>query len=260
MELEFVPLLHIQRDLYNQPRGMDRFRAYMRTMVGGKTGDVELPLGAMNPMAREHVPALLDNLLELRADGIGAAAVASAGPELADEPGRFRAGLVVADDVRGAWTNRYATEFSHRFEDTALYKRGWVVGILWASERPTERSIRESILTALYRAAYIQHHGTARTLANMLAQEGLVMALAGCVEPALEADDLAYTRDVIAPFLQATDRPTVMACLFGDDAAHAFGYLPQGLSHRAGLALALYQARSNPQLHLTAGRPRAGRR
>ena len=152
MELEFVPLLHIQRDLYNQPRGMDRFRAYMRTMVGGKTGDLELPLSAMNPMAREHVPALLDNLAELEADRIGAAALESARHELADEPGRFRAGFVVADDVRGAWTNRYAAEFSHRFEETALYKRGWVVGILWASEIPTERSVREAVLTAIYRA------------------------------------------------------------------------------------------------------------
>jgi hypothetical protein len=34
-----------------------------------------------------------------------------------------------------------------------------------------------------------------------------------------------------------------MACLFGDVAAHALGYPPQGLSPRAGLALALYDAR-----------------
>jgi hypothetical protein len=120
MELEFVPLLQIQRDLYSLPRGMERFRAYVRTMVDANTGELELPLVAMNPMAREHVPALLDNLLELQADAIGGAAVASACHELADEPGRFRVGLVLADDVRGAWTNRYAAEFSHRFEETAL--------------------------------------------------------------------------------------------------------------------------------------------
>jgi hypothetical protein len=35
-----------------------------------------------------------------------------------------------------------------------------------------------------------------------------------------------------------------MACLFGDRAAAALGYPPQGLSDRAGLALALSQART----------------
>jgi hypothetical protein len=244
MELTFVPLLQIQRDLYNLPRGMDRFRAYIRTMVDASTGDLDLPLVAMNPMAREHVPALLDNLIGIRADDVGAAAAASARHELVDEPGRFNVGLVVADDVRGGWTNRYAAEFSHRFEDTALYKRGWAVGILWASEAQTERSVRETVLTAVYRAAYIRRHGTATTLADMLMQEGRVMARAGCLDPALDADDLAYTRAVVAPLSAATDRATVMACVFGDAAANALGYPPQGLSPRAGLALALSEARS----------------
>jgi hypothetical protein len=58
---------------------------------------------------------------------------------------------------------------------------------------------------------------------------------------------MTYTREVLEPVLQATDRATIIACLFGDDAANALGYRPQGLSHRAGLALALYQARSNRQ-------------
>jgi hypothetical protein len=240
MELTFVPLLRIQRDLYTLPRGMDRFRSYIRTMVDASTGDLSVPLVAMNPMAREHVPALLDDLLGIRADDIGQSAVTLAGHDLADEPGRFKVGLVVADDVRGAWTNRYAAEFSHRFEETALYKRGWIVGVLWASELPTEHRVRETVLTAIYRASHVQQHGTATTLAEMLAQEGRAMARAGCVDPALDADDLAYTRAVIAPLLAATERATTMACLFGDAAAGAFGYAPQGLSPRAGLALALH--------------------
>jgi hypothetical protein len=248
MELEFVPLLQVQRDLYGLPRGMERFRAYLRTMVDPNTGDLELPLVAMNPMGKEHVPALLDRLLELQADDVGDAAVASVREQLRDEPGRFRVGLVVADDARGGWTNRYTTEFSHRFEGVALYKRGWVVGLLWSSETPAQTTIREEILTAIHRAAHIQRHGAAKSLSSMLAQEGVAMAMAGCVEPRLDPDDLTYTRQVLEPLLDATDRATVMACLFGDDVANTLGYRPQGLSHRAGLALALHQARSNQRL------------
>ena len=57
-------------------------------------------------------------------------------------------------------------------------------------------------------------------------------------------------RTVIAPHLEASDRATVMACLFGDTAATALGYPPHGLSERAGFALALHDAR----IRLTAGR------
>lgn len=244
MDLEFVPLLQVQRDLYELPRGMERFREYLRTMTDPETGDLALPLVAMNPMGKAHVPALLDRLLELRADDIGATATAAASDRLRDEPGRFKVGLVVSDDLHGGWTNRYASEYSHRFEEMAIYKRGWVTGVLWTGDVPSASTVREEVLMSVHRAAYIDRHGPAQRLSQMLAQEGEAMASAGCTDPALAADDLAYTREVIEPLLEATDRATVMACLFGDEAANMFGYRPQGLTHRAGLALALHEARS----------------
>jgi hypothetical protein len=76
MEFDFVPLLQVLRDLYAMPRGMERFQAYIHTMTDADTGDLKLPLVAMNPMGRDHVPALLDELLALQADEVGAAAVA----------------------------------------------------------------------------------------------------------------------------------------------------------------------------------------
>jgi hypothetical protein len=94
----------------------------------------------------------------------------------------------------------------------------------------------------IFRAAYVLEHGAAVNLAGMLAQEGHIMAKAGCSEPSLDAADLDYTREVLRPYLQATDLPTLIPCLFGDIAAHALGYPPQGLSLRAGLALALSEA------------------
>jgi uncharacterized protein YjaZ len=100
------------------------------------------------------------------------------------------------------------------------------------------------VLTAIYRAEHLRTHPEPQTLGEMLDQEGYAMARAGCTTPALDDEDLAYTRAVIAPHLGATDRATVIACLFGDPAAIALGYPPQGLSERAGLALALSEARA----------------
>jgi hypothetical protein len=152
VDLEFVRLLRVQRDIYRLPRGMERFREYLRTMVDAGSGDLELPLVAMNPMGKEHVPAMLDLLLNMGADDLGEAAVASAAPGLVDVPGRFRVGLVVADDLKGGWTNRWASEFGHRQGSPPLHKRGWAVGLLWTSEpEPTQAAVHEEVLTAIYR-------------------------------------------------------------------------------------------------------------
>ena len=112
------------------------------------------------------MPALLDELLAFDADGVAARAIAEAAPKLAHLPGAFKIGLAIADDLKGGWTNRYASEFSSRFEIKPILKRGWLTGVL-------------------------------------------------------------------------------MMCLFGDETAHSLGYPPQGLSPRAGFALALHEARVN---------------
>jgi hypothetical protein len=81
-----------------------------------------------------------------------------------------------------------------------------------------------------------------RTLQEMLDQEGYALSMAGCKQPTLDPDDLAYTREVIASYLSTQDYPTMIACLFGDRAAYELGYRAQGLSDDAGLALALHKA------------------
>jgi hypothetical protein len=78
----------------------------------------------------------------------------------------------------------------------------------------------------------------------MLGQEGWVMAKAGSTEPLLDEDDLAYTREVLSPCLDAGDVRTAVECLFGDVAAASLGFTKRGLSPRAGLALALHDCRS----------------
>jgi len=244
MSIEFLPLLQIQRDLYKEERGVGRFQTYLRTMIDSRTDDLKLPLVAMNPMGKDHVGALLDEWLELDADGVAAETLDAIAPEVCGLTGDFKVGLVISDDLHGKWTNRYSSEFGHRFRERALYKRGWIVCILWTSESPSLTALREEVRTAVYRAAIIQERGEARTLREMLDQESAAMVRAGCTGPSLDDDDMAYTGDVITQYLDTTDHPIVMACLFGDEAVKALGHAPLGLSHRAGLAWALRNARS----------------
>ena len=243
MTLEYMPLLQVQSDLYALPRDRTRFEAYLATMTDGRTGDLALPLSAMNPMGKEHVPALLDQYLAAATDAQAARAVKACEPSLERIPGSFRVCLVIADDAKGGWTNRYTTEFSHRFESRAMLKRGWVVGLLWTSEPAAAETAVLEVLASVHRAAWIGLHGDPRSLGDMLAQEGWAMCRAGCTEPTLERDDLDYTRNTLAPYLEASDRATLVAGVFGDQAARALGYPPHGLSERAGLALALHDER-----------------
>ncbi len=69
MELELLPLLHVQRELYAMPRGMERFNAYLKRMTGSSADDIEFPpLVMMNPMGKEHCLAAVDHLIAIGAE------------------------------------------------------------------------------------------------------------------------------------------------------------------------------------------------
>jgi len=100
MNLDYVPLLKIQRELQGLPRNLERFPQYLRTVLN--EDEVELPpLMIANPMGKDHVTALLDALLALDADGVAARAAAEASARLADVPGEVKTSVVVADEMMG---------------------------------------------------------------------------------------------------------------------------------------------------------------
>lgn len=243
MNFDYIPTLQIQRDLYAMPRGFERFWEYIATMVDPETHDLKLPLVAMNPMGKDHIPALLDQFLAFDADGIAAKVTVDVQAKLLECTGEFKITTVISDDAQGAWTHRVFNEFGHRFQSKPIFRRGWLTVILWTSEAPDPLLLRQNVAATLYRGAYLCEHGFARTLAEMMRQEGYAMALADCATPALEADDLDYTRQVIEPLRNSTDQATQIAALFGDEAARSVGYPPLGLSQRAGLALALTEGK-----------------
>ena len=149
---------------------------------------------------------------------------------------------MLADDARGGWTNRYTTEFAHRYKDSANHKRGWLTGLLWSSEPADLRVVAREAAAAVCRFARIQVRGYPVTLEECMQQSGLVATQAGSDAPMYDDDELHYTREVLAPFAQSTRPADVIPCLFGDRAAAELGYPPLGLSPRAGLALAAHEA------------------
>lgn len=238
MQLEHVELLQIQRDLHDIPRGMGRFQEYLRVMTGG-TGDILLPpLNIMNPMGREHVAEQLGQLIAMGAEQIAAKAVRQTEAQLTHLEGKLRHGFGIADDLHGGWTNRYSSEASFHFTNDAALKRGWVGTILWVSDTPNSDHIYQEVVRSIYRATEIQQHGLAKSLQQLMRQEGRAAVSAG-IFPHLDDEEIAYSREIIQPYLQSTSYPIWFAAMYGDKAAATFGYTQLGLSPRAGFALAI---------------------
>jgi hypothetical protein len=246
MTITHVPLLQIQHDLHERPRNMARFYEYLRTIFGGDVSEENdtphlVPLIAMNPMGRTHVNERLEQLLALGAEAIAADAVAEAqqrlAPRLAEYPGDYQHGLVIIDDLGGAWSNRFVLE-TGRFAEVKLDKYRWFSSGLFVSDEPTPALVRQSVLSGIYRTLYLDRHGAPKTLRPMMVQEGQTGAFAG-IAPPLDADDLAYSREVLQPYLDSDHYPTCMAALLGDEAARTLGYQPLGLSAYAGIAVAI---------------------
>jgi hypothetical protein len=247
MAVEHVPLLKIERDLHDIPRGIERFQAYLKTLVNDDGDDVRyLPLVAMNPMGREHVTSRLDELLAIDGDTRAAQAIVEATSRLGELGFDLKHGLVVVDDVRGGWTNRTSVDFGLRFSIQLPFKRPWVTTIWWVSETPTAQRIREAVLTSIFRLHHVHQQGTPKTLRQMMRQEGAAGFFAG-LKPRYDEEELDYTRHVIEPILDTTDYGVQIAALYGNNAASSLGYAPLGLSDNAGLDLALADAFSRPQ-------------
>ena len=245
MSFSHIPLLQIQRDLYDLPRTQVRFERYLELMTQG-TDEMVLPLSVTNPMGKAHVAQTLDALLELDAEGIAAQAVEDAARRLEPRSGRQHA-LVVADDTQGGWTDRYLTELTHRSDVQVKAMKRWTVTLLWTSEQVTSERVREEVAAQLYRTYHQERSGAPRTLQEWLAQEGAALAFAG-VEPWLEVDDLRYSSSVLQPYLESTKTPDIFACLYGDEAAVSVGYPALGLPVRAGFAVGLIAQRCETSL------------
>ena len=55
MSFELLPIIDKMLDFYQNPRNSDRFQVYLKMLQGDTKGDLVLPIGGFNPMAKEHI-------------------------------------------------------------------------------------------------------------------------------------------------------------------------------------------------------------
>lgn len=244
MRLALIPTLNLQRELLSQPRTMERFYNYLAIITGGGD-DIVTPIVSLNPMGREHNVVKIDELLAIDAEDVAAEALAEANARVAHLELVRRLSLVVTDNLGGLWSNRHLIEFAgcypQKLPKKKVIGKGFYEVNVLVSETWTTSAVRALVLRSAYRLAHMHVHGLPKTLGAVMRQEGRAMRFAG-MTPTLPDDDLDYSRHVLGPHLSATETPILMTALFGDEAAHAFGYPPLGLSPRAGMEVALAEA------------------
>jgi hypothetical protein len=179
MAFELVPILDQMSALYEKPISVARFQDYLRLLTGGRNDNLELAIGAYNPMAKAHVPAKLNELRRLNAEQLAAQVLQRLNDQLPLPADRtLKVVLNLADDLLGGWTNGHTTDFDSKFRNGPLLKRNFCTPIFWTSEDFTEEKITQRTLAYCARTIYQLQHSHPVTLAQHLAQEVFVAQLA----------------------------------------------------------------------------------
>jgi hypothetical protein len=248
--VNYVPLLEKQLEIYAIPRGEARFQEYISAVVDITGENVDtFPLVAMNPMGKEHCSELLAVYLGLNAEETAHEEILNWPLNVGSDRDTLKVSLVLVDDAHGGWTNRIDYECKVRTTLAAvLNKYHWLSVMLWTSETPSEKLVRESVRGMLARAEYVLKHGDPKNLREILTQEGYVQNKSEVHHEILSGEEVEYTRNVLEPHFETDKMSVVVAALFGDAGAASLGYPPLGLEANAGLRLAVSQ--SSTAVHL----------
>jgi hypothetical protein len=223
IEIRSYRCLEKVRELYRLPRTFERFASYLN-LVRVETGTEALPLSKLNPMAKEHALVYVEELLAMGAEDRVFAAARDAASRL-DGDDELKVLLVLMDDAKGGWTNRYFAEFAHHYENKYEVAHGWATVAVWTAEVPTDALLRARAFESVYRTIDERRNGPVRTLCEILDREIRTQRFAGMVSP---YEDAAY-RAKIAPYLDSHAAPVVMTALYGDAAGATLGYPPLGI-------------------------------
>jgi len=195
-------------------------------------------------------------LIAIKAEDIARSACEQISREL-DSKDSFRVMLVVVDEPKNGWTQRFLTDADWRFSDkiALLPKKSaqkrfdrWVVVNLWTIDSDmnlsvvTQGAIVRLTRAAIFRAYFQRQFGFPKTLADAMRQEGQALNFAK-EAVTLQLEELELSSAVMNPYLNSSDFSVIFAAMYGDTAAISVGYQALGLKPMAGFAVAQNETR-----------------
>jgi len=230
MKFELVPILSIMEELYSQPISGDRFQAYLDKLQGASKGDLSLPIGGFNPMPKTHILQKIQALKNLQAESLMNQTLETLNAKIESSSSKtIQVVLNLADDLHGAWTNFYTTDFDSKFKLNALVSRNFCTPYFWTSEVYNEAMLINRTLAYAYRTIYWLKHQKLKTLKDYLAQEVFVHQQMDSPSLDMAEEDFLSLEQFYKEHNQEEDYSILFNFFYGDEASSSLHYPTYGI-------------------------------
>ena len=217
IQFELLPTIDIMVDLYEKPRDVARFQAYLKLLQGGTKGDLAIPISGFNPMAKPHLLEKLSELKAIQAETIVEKTLFDLNRQFkpAKKAPVFKVALNVLDDSKGGWTNRFTSDYDSKFKMNALVKRQFCTPIFWSSEPYSEALVQQRTLECAFRTIHWLNHSKPCTLKEHVEQEKFAAQKSRVV--------FAKAADFYAKYCESDSYHIIFNFLYGDEASKSLG-------------------------------------
>jgi hypothetical protein len=244
MKFELLPTIDLMYELYEKPRSIERFNEYLKTLQGDSKGELIMPVGGFNPMAKEHILDKLTTLKNLSAEKIMQEALADLNQKFKNKASErtFKVALNLSDDLKGGWTNRYTSDYDSKFKINALVQRGFCTPIFWTSESFYSDLIQERTLEYAYRTIYWLDKPKPLTLEAHLAQEIFVAQNINYANQVMPSD-FSKTEKFFKQNMNSDNYQLIFNFFYGDEASQSLAFVTYGIAEEInGFEYAKYLA------------------
>lgn len=224
MLFRLIPIIDKMVEFYSVPPSIERFNTYLSILEGQIKGDLKVPIGSFNPMAKDHVRERLLELKQLHAEELISETLLDLNPEFNRifPENTFGVCLNLADDLHGGWTNRITTDYQSKFQINPLVKRGFCTPHFWTSETLSRDLIISRTKEYAFNTSYFLEHGKPLTLNDHAQQLQFVLEKLGEKSP-------VPSRNHFEQFKSSEEYSVIINFLYGDAASETLGFKSLGV-------------------------------
>ena len=235
MKYKLFPLLTKMIEFYEGPLNRERFSTYLGMMLNEDRSDVVMPIGNFNPMGKEGALEKLHTLQELQVENkiVEEIEKENSGSEGSNHVVDVAINLI--DDLGGAWSQRFITEYKSIFDIDHTFKRNFCIIPFWTSDVLSETMVHNRIQRYFRRHKYWRVMGKPITLQEHIHQEvAIEKEPATLSESIIDNLHLDEMHNLAQAHLGSEDHNFIINFFFGDEAVKTLGYPTHGIADRAG--------------------------
>ena len=232
------------KEFYLKPISEERFAEYLSKLQGDTKGDMILPISGYNPMAKNHVLQKIHELEELQAESIILEVIEEVNRGAVSDAETYKVVLNLADDFKGAWTNKHTTDYESKFKINALVSRKFCAPYFWTTEQYTRDLVFRRTKEYLSRTRYRQGKGRLVSLEDHFLQEVFVGEQGGDDFNKVNQQDFLKIATFYKEHKKSEDYDLIFNFFYGDDASASLAFRQFGIRNITGFEYAKLFAQS----------------